>query len=247
MSSRVRIEPGSKRIRVYLGGEIIADSTGVLLVWEKPYYPTYFFPEADVRMALLNPTDHTKRSPSRGEAKFFTVKGGTSTAENAAYHHPDSPIPELPGHIAFVWDAMGAWFEEDEQVFVHARDPYTRVDILASSRHIEVKVNGTTVADSHHPRLLFETGLPTRYYLPKTDVRMDLLEPTGTQTHCPYKGTAQYWSVEVDGEVHQDIVWGYRTPVEESMRVAGLVSFYDEKVDVYVDGELQQRPKTIFS
>ncbi len=245
--SPMRIEPGQKRVRVFLGGEVIADSANVKLVWEKPYYPTYFIPEADVRMELLTPTNHTKRSPSRGEAKFFSVKGGTSTAENAAYHHPDSPIADLPGHIAFVWDAMDAWFEEDEEVFVHARDPYTRVDILASSRHIKVEVDGTTVADSHHARFLFETGLPTRYYLPKTDVRMDLLHPTATRTHCPYKGTAQYWSVEVDGEVHDDIVWGYRTPVEESMRVAGLVSFYNEKVDVFVDGVIQGRPKTVFS
>jgi len=247
MSQRVRIEQGQKRIRVYLGGELIADSTNVKLVWEKPHYPTYFIPEDDVRMELLTPTDHARRSPSRGEARFFTVKGGKTTAENAAYHHPDSPIAELPGHVVFVWEAMDAWFEEDEEVFVHARDPYTRVDILPSSRHIEVVMGGTTVADSHHPRLLFETGLPTRYYLPKTDVRMDLLSPTATQTHCPYKGTAGYWSVEVDGEVHEDIVWSYRTPVAESMRIAGLVSFYNEKVDIYVDGELQDRPQTMFS
>ena len=247
MPARVKTENGPKRVRVFLGGELIADSTQPLLVWEKPYFPTYFFPEDDVRMELLTPSDHTKRSPSRGEARFFSVKGGRATAENAAYHHPDSPIAELVGHIAFVWDAMDAWFEEDEEVFAHARDPYTRVDVLASSRHIQVVVDGTTVADSHHPRLLFETGLPTRYYLPKTDVRMDLLSPTDTQSHCPYKGTAQYWSVEVDGEIHQDIVWGYRTPVEESMRVAGLVSFYNEKVDVYVDGVLQDQPKTMFS
>ena len=246
MTSRVRIEPGPKRIRVYLGGELIADTTTVKLVWEKPYYPTYFIPDVDVRMELLTPISHYKRSPSRGEARFFTVKGGNSTAENAAYHHPGSPVAELSGHIAFVWDAMDAWFEEDEEVFVHARDPYTRVDVLPSSRHIRVEVNGTTVADSHHPRLLFETGLPTRYYLPKTDVRMDLLEPSATQSHCPYKGTAQYWSVQVDGEVHDDIVWGYRTPVEESIRVAGLVSFYNEKVDVFVDDVIQDRPKTVF-
>jgi uncharacterized protein (DUF427 family) len=247
MSSRVRIEPGHKRVRVYLGGELIADSTKVKLVWEKPYYPTYFIPQDDVSMQLLTPTDHTKHSPSRGEAKFFTVKGGTATAENAAYHHPDSPIAGLSGHIAFVWEAMDAWFEEDEEVFVHARDPYTRVDVLASSRHIQIVVDGTTVADSHHPRLLFETGLPTRYYLPKTDVRMDLLSPTATQTHCPYKGTAQYWSIDINGGLHEDIVWGYRTPVQESSRIAGLVSFYNEKVDVYVDGVLQDRPKTMFS
>jgi uncharacterized protein (DUF427 family) len=247
MSSRVRIEQGPKRIRVYLAGELIADSTNVKLVWEKPYYPTYFFPFDDVRMELLSPTDHTRRSPSRGETHFFTVKGGTTTAENAAYHHPESPIPELPGHLAFVWEAMDAWFEEDEEVFVHARDPHTRVDILPSSRHIRVVVDGTTVADSHHPRLLFETGLPTRYYLPKIDVRMDLLSSTTTQTHCPYKGTAQYWAVEVAGQIHQDIVWSYRTPVEESMRIAGLVAFYDEKVDIYVDDVLQGRPQTMFS
>jgi uncharacterized protein (DUF427 family) len=243
----VRVEQSQKRVRVYLGGEAIADSTGVKLVWEKPYYPTYFFPENDVRMELLTPTEHTKRSPSRGEARFFTVKGGTSVAENAAYHHPDSPVAGLPGHVAFVWGVMDAWFEEDEEVFVHARDPYTRVDVLPSSRHIRVEVEGTTVADSRHARLLFETGLPVRYYLPKTDVRMDLLSPTGTQTHCPYKGTAQYWNVEVGGELHPDIVWGYRTPLEESIRVAGLVSFYNEKVDIYVDDILQDRPKSMFS
>ncbi len=247
MSSRVKIEPGAKRIRVYLGGELIADSSTVKLVWEKPYYPTYYFPEAAVRTELLTATEHTKRSPRRGEARFFDVKGGNQTAENGAYHHPESPATELIGHIAFVWDAMDAWFEEDEEVFVHARDPYTRVDVLPSSRHVRVEIDGTTVADSHHPRLLLETGLPIRYYLPKTDVRLDLLVPTSTQTHCPYKGTAQYWSVEVDGETHRDIVWGYRTPVEESMRVAGLVSFYNEKVDIYVDGALQDRSKTVFS
>ena len=241
MASHVRTEPGPKRIRVYLGGELVADSINVMLVWEKPYYPTYFFPETDVRMELLSPTDHTQRSPSRGEAHFFTIKGVGATVENAAYHHPDSPVPELAGHIAFVWNAMDSWFEEDEEVFVHPRDPYTRVDILPSSRHVKVVVNGTTVADSHHPRLLFETGLRTRYYLPKSDVRMDLLSPTSTETHCPYKGTARYWSVEIDGEVHEDIVWSYRTPVEESVRIGGLVSFYNEKVDIFVDGVLQDR------
>ncbi len=136
--SPMRIEPGQKRVRVFLGGEVIADSTNVKLVWEKPYYPTYFIPEVDVRMELLTPTNHTKRSPSRGEVKFFSVKGGSSTAENAAYHHPDSPIAERPGHIAFVWDVMDAWFEEDEEVFVHARYPVhassTFWRVLATSR-----------------------------------------------------------------------------------------------------------------
>jgi len=245
---RVRVEAGAKRVRAYLGGELIADSTNVKLVWEKPYYPVYYFPAEDVRMEFLTSSDHTKRSPSRGTASFFDVRGGDEVAENAAYQYViDCKIDGLHGWIAFVWDKMGAWFEEDEEVFVHARDPYTRIDILPSSRHIEVVVNGVKVADSHQPRILVETGLPTRYYLPKTDVRMDLLASTGTTTHCPYKGTADYWSVTAGGATVDDIVWGYKTPVEESMRVAGLVSFYNEKVDIFVDGALEERPKSVFS
>src|SRR5690606_20200851 len=118
-----------------------------------------------------------------------------------------------------------------------------RVDVLSSSRHVRIEVNGVTVADSRSPRLLFETGLPTRYYLPKTDVRLDLLEPTDTVTHCPYKGTAEYWSV--NGE--KDLAWSYRTPLPESEKIAGLIAFYDEKVDVYVDGVRQDRPTTKFA
>ena len=149
--------------------------------------------------------------------------------------------------IAFDWASMDAWFEEDEEVFVHARDPYTRVDVLASSRRIEVVIDGVTVAESDHARLLFETGLPVRYYLPKTDVRMDLLTPTATESHCPYKGTAQYWSVTVNGATHDDVVWGYKTPLPESNGIGGLVSFYNEKVDILVDGVPEDRPKTVFS
>ncbi len=245
---RVRVEDGRKRVRVYFGGELIADSINVKMVWEKPYYPVYYFPADDVRMELLTPGDHTKRSPSRGTASFFDVKGGDGVAENAAYQYViDCKIDGLHGWVAFDWHQMDAWFEEDEEVFVHARDPYTRIDILPSSRHIEVVVNGVKVADSHQPRLLIETGLPTRYYLPKTDVRMDLLESTETATDCPYKGTAQYWSVTAGGEIFDDIVWGYKAPVEESIRIAGLVSFYNEKVDIYVDGVLEERPKSVFS
>jgi uncharacterized protein (DUF427 family) len=244
---RIRVEDGQKRIRVYLGGGVIADTTHPKLVWEKPYYPTYYFPEADVAMNSLVPTGHTTRSPSRGDAEVFDVRSPRSTAEHAAYRHSESPIEELRAMIAFKWAAMDAWFEEDEEVYVHARDPYTRVDVLPSSRRIEVRVDGTTVAESDHARLLFETGLPVRYYLPKTDVRMDLLTPTDTQTHCPYKGTAQYWSVNIDGATHDDIVWGYQSPLPESNGIGSLVSFYNEKVDIVVDGVPEDRPKTVFS
>jgi uncharacterized protein (DUF427 family) len=142
---------------------------------------------------------------------------------------------------------MEAWFEEDEQVFTHPRSPYTRVDILDSSRHVQVEVAGVTVADSTRPRVLFETGLPPRFYLPKLDLRLDLLEPSDKVTHCPYKGQARYWSVRAGAAVHPDLAWSYPTPLPESQRIAGLVTFYDEKVDVFLDGVRQDRPDSPFS
>ncbi|MFG1695528.1 DUF427 domain-containing protein [Nonomuraea sp. NPDC049309] len=240
---RVRVERTAKRVRTYLGGRVVADTTSALLVWEVPYYPTYYFPQADVEESALKPTGATRHSPSRGDAVIYDVVSGASEAKDAALVYPDSPLEEIRGHVRFEWDAMDAWFEEDEEVFFHPRDPYTRVDILSSSRHVRIEVDGVTVADSRSPRLLFETGLPTRYYLPKTDVRLDLLEPTGTVTHCPYKGTAEYWSVNGT----KDLAWSYRTPLPESEKIAGLIAFYDEKVDVYVDGVRQDRPKTKFA
>jgi len=243
----MRVEQSRKRIRAYLGGEVIADTTGALLVWESPYYPTYYLPVADVRMDRLIDEGEGKRSPSRGTPLTYTIEAGGSTAPAAAYAYPDSPIEAIRGHIAIVWETMDHWFEEDEEVYVHARDPYTRVDVLSSSRNIRIDVDGVTVADSNRPTLLFETGLPVRYYLPKTDVRMDLLTPTGTATECPYKGTAGYWSVDTGTALHEDLVWGYSFPAAEAAKIAGMVSFYNEKVDVYVDGTLEKRPRTKFS
>lgn len=242
---RIRIERSAKRVRAYLGGQLVVDSTAPVLVWEKPYYPTYYFPAADV-LARLTP-DGTARSPSRGDAETYAVATGPRTAARAALRYRDSPIEELRDLVRFEWDAVEAWFEEDEEVFVHPRDPYTRLDILPSSRRVRIEVDGVVVAESASPRLLFETGLPVRYYLPKTQVRMDLLEPSGTVTQCPYKGTAQTWSVRGADRVQPDLAWSYRLPAPESQRIAGLVAFYDEKVDVFVDGLLQERPKTHFS
>jgi uncharacterized protein (DUF427 family) len=244
---RIRVEHGAKRIRAVLGGHVVADTVRPLLVWEVPYYPTYFFPRDDVRTELLAETGHTKHSPSRGDARLSTIRAGGSEAVDGALEYPDSPIEELRGHVRLDWDAMDAWFEEDEEIFGHPRDPRVRVDILASSRHVRVEIDGVTVADSVRPYLLFETDLPTRYYLPKTDVRLDLLEKSDTVTHCPYKGAAEYWSVRTGDQVHTDILWGYRTPFPESQKVAGLVAFFDERVEVYVDGVLQERPKTKFA
>lgn len=244
---RVRIEDGPKRIRVQLGGEWVADTTRVKLVWEVPYYPTYYFHPRDVDFDLLVGAGDTYRSPSRGVAELYTVKAGASAAEKAARVWTGAEFEELVGYVSFTWHAMDAWFEEDVEVFVHPRDPYTRIDILQSSRHVEVVVDGVTIADSHQPRLLFETNLPTRYYVPKIDVRMDLLTSTTTATACPYKGEAEYWSVAAGEKSFDDLVWSYPRPLAESIDIAGYLSFYNEKVDIYVDGELEERPATKFA
>jgi uncharacterized protein (DUF427 family) len=244
---RIRIEHGAKRVRAYLGGEVVADTTRPVLVWEAPYYPTYYLPLADMRAELVEADGGVSHSASRGNGITFTVRAGNNEARGAALRYEDSQIEELRDLIRLDWESMDAWFEEDEQVFTHPRDPYTRVDILPSSRQVRVDVDGVTVAESTSPRLLFETGLPARYYLPKTHARMDLLIPTDTVSHCPYKGQAEYWSVPVGGAVRRDLAWSYRTPLPESQKIAGLIAFYNEKVDIYVDGVLQERPHTKFS
>ncbi|HEU4422189.1 MAG TPA: DUF427 domain-containing protein, partial [Pilimelia sp.] len=157
------------------------------------------------------------------------------------------PIEELREAVRLDWQAMDEWFEEDEPIYTHPRDPYKRVDILASSRHVRVEVDGVTVAESRNPRILFETSLPPRYYLPVPDLRMDLLRPSARRTQCPYKGTAEYWSLQVGDKLYEDFVWIYRTPVPESQKIAGLACFYNEKVDLYVDGAPLKRPRTPFS
>jgi uncharacterized protein (DUF427 family) len=244
---QIRIQDSPKRVRIYLGGEVVADSRNMKLVWEVPYYPTYYFPINDVGKDVLVPTGEREHSPSRGEAHVFDVHGGAKAAGTAARRFPDSPMEDLRDLVRFDWDAMDAWFEEDEEVYTHARDPHTRIDILASSRHVRVDINGVTVAESHQPRMLFETGLPTRYYLPQTDLRMDLLRPSDRVTHCPYKGSANYWSVEAGGELVTDVVWVYRMPLPECAKIAGLAAFYNERVDLIVDAEPQPRPQTKFS
>lgn len=217
-SERVRREAGTKWVRGYSNGRKVVDTRTVQLVWTHPYHPTWFFPVADVDV------DFAER-----------------VAETTTTHD------DLPDHLAIRWDALDHWFEEDVEMFVHPRDPYSRIDALASSRHVRVSIDGTMVADTHKPTILFETGLPPRYYLPPTDVRLDLLTPTDTTTACPYKGTASYWTATIDGTEHPDIVWGYSTPLRESEPVAGLMCFYNEKVDIEIDGVAQDRAETHFA
>lgn len=229
---RPRFEPSPRWVRVRLGDAFVADSKRVMLLLEPQKLPIYYFPKDDVRMDLLS---------GAGE-RLWTVTVGHRVAQRAAWEKE-----AYPGYIAFRWDQMDAWFEEDDEVWVHPRDPYHRVDVVTSSRHVQVAVDGVTVADSRRPRLLFETGLPTRYYLPKLDMRMELLTPTATQSRCPYKGKAIYWSLRIGEREYADIVWSYSPPLPECTRIDNLLALYNEKVDMLVDGELQPRPKTPWS
>jgi uncharacterized protein (DUF427 family) len=249
LSERIRVEPWRRRVRVVLGNVAVADSTRVLLLLEPGHLPVYYFPPEDVRTDLMEPTDKHTRCPYKGEASYWTVKVGERQAANAAWAYLD-PLPErtdIKGYMAFYWNRLDSWWEEDDEVFVHPRDPYHRVDVLNSSRHVRIEIDGQTVADTHRPRLLFETNLPTRYYIPKADVRVDLLQPTDTVTQCPYKGRARYWSFQAGDKHLKDAAWSYPFPIPECPKIENLVAFFDERVDVYVDDELQLRPKTPWS
>jgi uncharacterized protein (DUF427 family) len=245
--ARLRTEQGAKRVRAYVDGVAIFDTVRPLLVWEIPYYPAYYVPVEDVRTDLLVPTERIEHSPSRGDARYFTVKAGSEERVDAAWRYVDSPIEELRDHLRFEWGAMDGWFEEDEEVYVHPRDPHSRVDILASSRSVRVELDGVVLAESTHARVLHETGLPPRWYLPKVDVHMELLVKTDSATHCPYKGQAEYWSARIGDRVEDDLAWSYRSPLPESQKVAGMIAFYNERVDLVVDGVRQERPTTVFS
>jgi len=187
-------------------------------------------------------TGETTHSPSRGEGRVLDVRVKDRELPGAALAYPDSPIPELRDAVRIEWDAVDEWLEEDEPIYTHPRNPYSRVDILGSSRHVQVGIDGVVLADSRQPRILFETGLRPRFYLPISDVNYELLRPSSLQTHCPYKGTATYYDVVLpDGTVHENVVWQYRTPLPESQKITGLVAFYDERLDVDVDGVRQPR------
>lgn len=233
----MRTEPSHKRVRVFFGGQPIVDTDDALYVWEWPAYPQYYLPLADVAEGVLHPTQQ------RDGATYYAVRVGGREAVDAAWSYDDSDTEELRGRVRFDWNAMDAWFEEDEEAFVHPRDPHARVQILPSSRHVTVAVDGVTVADTQRPMFLYETGLPRRTYFPKLDVRMELLLPSPKTSMCPYKGTARYWSVIG----RPDLAWSYPAPFRESAPIAGLVAFFDEKVDVTVDGVAQPRPQTPFS
>jgi uncharacterized protein (DUF427 family) len=246
----LRLEPTARRVRAVLGGVAVADSKRVKLLLESKHMPVYYFPADDVRMDLLELTERRRPDEHKGPARFFTLRSGDQEIPNAAWAHEDVPEggPALAGHVAFYWNRMDAWYEEDDQVYAHPRDPYHRVDVLHSSRHVAVTMLGEVVAETRRPRLLFETNLPTRFYIPKSDVRMDLLRPSDTTSRCPYKGLASYWSLQVGDRLAHDIAWTYAAPVPECPKIEELICFFDERVEsVVVDGEQQPKLETAWS
>lgn len=241
------VEPVPRRVRAFLGGQAIVDTTRARYVWEWPNYPQYYIPVGDVRRETFVQEGEGQTTP-RGVVERYGVRVGDVYRADAARLFVDSPLPGVPQTVRFEWKAMDSWFEEDEQVFVHPRNPYVRVDALRSGRHVRVELDGATLADSSSPVLLFETGLPTRYYLSRLAINWDYLTPTDTVTECPYKGTTTgYWSVRVGDRVHPDIAWSYDFPTRQVLPVAGLVAFYNERLDIVVDGRPVGRPKTHFS
>ena len=241
------VEINPKWIRGILGGQTIVDSKRSKYVWEHRYFPAWFFPTTDVAAEVRPAAEPAERRGDRPGLVRYDLIVGDRVIPNGARGYPASDDSELAELIALEWTAMDQWFEEETEVTVHPRSPYVRIDTLPSSRHVVVRVDGQVVADSTRPTLLFETGLPTRYYLPPDDVNFEFLTPTELHTACPYKGAAHFWSVVIDGTVHKDVVWSYDDPLPESRGVAGLLCFYNERLEIEIDGEVQTQPHTNFS
>jgi uncharacterized protein (DUF427 family) len=241
------LEPTPKRLRVEVGGVTIADSRRAMLLHESGHQPIYYFPPEDVRADVLEDSDRQTHCPKKGDASYYTIRAGGDVVEDGAWYYPETlpGAPPITGLIAFYFNRMGRWREEDEEIGVHPRDPYHRIDVLATDRHIKVSLDGVVLAETERALALFESNLPTRWYLPIEDVRAEL-KPSETITRCPYKGTASYYSVKLE-DGGKDLVWYYEQPLDEVGRIKGLVCFFNEKVDLELDGELQQRPDSPWS
>ncbi|MET8330595.1 DUF427 domain-containing protein [Streptomyces sp. NPDC005181] len=244
-------EPSERRVRGKKGETFVVDSRRPVLVWEPGHpVPLYAFPRDDVRTDLLRPAAAPGTGAHSGSTLFYDLLVDGVTEPNAAWTFP---VAELAGHIAFEWFGRAGvgpdhWYEEEEEIFVHPRDPYVRVDALRSSRQVQIEIGGTLVADTRSPVLLFETRLPVRYYIPREDVRLDLFTPTALRTGCPYKGTAEYWSLtDADSDAPANVAWSYPDPTLAVRAVKDLIAFYNEAVDIVVDGERLGRPATGFT
>jgi uncharacterized protein (DUF427 family) len=247
---KITFERSPRRVRVRFNDETIADSSAAHLLFETRHLPIYYFPRADVRMDLLRASEHHTYCPYKGTASYWSIGAGDRLSENAVWGYPEpfAEVASIQDYVAFYWDRVDHWFEEDDEIFVHARDPYKRVDVVNSARPVRVIVGGETVAETARARFLFETRLPTRYYVPPEDVRMDLLVPSEKVTACPYKGTARYYSIKIGERVFADLVWCYPEPIPECPKIKGYLCFFNEHVDeILLDGIPVPRPLTPWS
>jgi uncharacterized protein (DUF427 family) len=227
----------------------VIDSLRTRLLHETGRLPVFYFPLADVREDLLEASETIVEVPAKGTASYRSLRVRDRTAPDAAWTF-DEPVADaafLSGHVAFEWGALDEWFTEDEQLFGHPRDPYSRIDVLKSTRHVRVSLHGEVLADSRRPKVLYETALPPRFYMPLDDVRTELLVPSSRRTRCAYKGSASYWHVRVGSRLVEDLVWTYRDPQHDAKPVADHVCFFNERVDLEVDGERMDRPRTQWS
>ncbi|MFZ0376944.1 MAG: DUF427 domain-containing protein [Solirubrobacteraceae bacterium] len=236
------LEPLRRRMSVELGGRIIARSEEAVILFEPGRYPVAYFPIGDIDRNVLQPSDHETTHPDLGETKWFNVVGGDGkTTRRGAWEHADPPAPAaaLRDTVAFAWRTMDAFYEEDERILGHAADPYHRIDIRRTSRHLVVQHDGRVIADSHAPLVLYESGFAPRWYVPRSDIHAEALHGVEGQTFCPYKGLASYYDI---GDA-RNAAWTYRAPFEDVARIADLVSFYPAKVTVTIDEEpLEEAP-----
>jgi uncharacterized protein (DUF427 family) len=240
-------EPVPRRIRAFLGNQAVLDTTRALYVWEWPHYPQYYVPIDDITRTTMIDEERSQQL-HHGTAHLYGLRNGDVVRPSCVRVYGDDAMDGLAGRARFEWEALDAWFEEDEQVFVHPRNPYSRVDALRSTRHVRIELDGTVLAGTGSPVMVFETGLPTRYYVNRTEVAFEHLRPSATVTSCPYKGkTSGYWNVDVGGTTYPDLAWAYDFPTRQLLPIAGMIAFYNEKVDIIVDGERLPRPATHFS
>jgi uncharacterized protein (DUF427 family) len=233
-------EPLRRRMRVKLGGEWIADSEDVVLLHEPARYPVAYFPIGDIRPEALIDENRTTQNRDLGDTAWFTVAAGDGRAEHAAWRHVALPAHAemLKDRVAFAWRLMDAFYEEDERIVGHAADPYHRIDIRQTSRHLAVKQDERVIADSKRPLVLFESGFAPRWYVPREDIDASAMTPAEGQTFCPYKGLASYYDI---GESRK-AAWFYPEAWPEVARISNLVSFEADKVDVFLDGVKQAMP-----
>jgi uncharacterized protein (DUF427 family) len=242
-------DPVPHRLRGFFAGEAVFDTLGARLLYETAHLPVYYVPEEDLRHELLEPSDKQTRCPHKGEALYRSIRAGDRFEPDAVWTYPEpiAPAAFLAGHAAFYWGKLDEWWVEDEQVFGHPRDPYHRIDTYRTTRPVRVSVDGKVVAESTRAVALFESGLPPRFYLPAEDVRMELLEPSEKKTRCAYKGVASYWHVRAGDTLHEDLAWTYPEPERDALSIRDLICFFNERVDLELDGKAQERPVTQWS